>query len=42
MFQLLSGGSLVLYFAVALSSHAGRSALTPSFRSKAPPAERRA
>jgi predicted MFS family arabinose efflux permease len=36
MFQLLAGGSLVLYFAVALSSPAGRSALTPSFRPKAP------
>jgi len=36
MFQLLSAGALVLYFAVALSSHAGRSALTPSFRGKVP------
>jgi MFS family permease len=34
MFQLLAGGSLVLYCAVALSSKAGRSALTPSFRAK--------
>ena len=33
MFQLLAGGSLVLYFAVALSSPKGRAALTPSFRS---------
>jgi predicted MFS family arabinose efflux permease len=32
MFQLLAAGSLVLYFAVALSSAKGRSALTPSFR----------
>ena len=38
MFQLLAGGSLVLYFAVALSSRAGRSALTPSFRSRTPAA----
>ncbi|HEV2250347.1 MAG TPA: MFS transporter, partial [Candidatus Limnocylindria bacterium] len=32
MFQLLAGGSLVLYFAVALSSAKGRSALTPAIR----------
>jgi predicted MFS family arabinose efflux permease len=31
MFQLLAGASLVIYFAVALSSRAGRTALTPSF-----------
>jgi predicted MFS family arabinose efflux permease len=37
MFQLLAVGSLVLYFAVALSSQAGRSALTPSLRSRIPP-----
>jgi predicted MFS family arabinose efflux permease len=36
MFQLLAVGSLALYFAVALSSSAGRSALTPSFRSRVP------
>jgi hypothetical protein len=36
MFQLLAVGSLVLYFAVALSSQAGRAALTPSFRSRIP------
>ena len=36
MFQLLAAGSLVLYFAVAFSSRAGRSALTPSFRAKVP------
>lgn len=36
MFQLLAVGSLVLYFTVALSSAKGRSALTPSFRAKAP------
>ena len=34
MFQLLAVVSLGLYFAVAFSSKAGRSALTPSFRSK--------
>jgi predicted MFS family arabinose efflux permease len=36
MFQLLAVGSLVLYFAVAFSSRAGRAALTPSFASKMP------
>ena len=36
MFQLLALGSLVLYFAVAFSSRAGRAALTPSFRSRIP------
>jgi predicted MFS family arabinose efflux permease len=36
MFQLLALGSLVFYFAVALSSEAGRSTLTPSFRAKMP------
>jgi MFS family permease len=40
MFQLLASGSLVLYFAVALSSAKGRSALTPSFRAKVRPVER--
>jgi predicted MFS family arabinose efflux permease len=40
MFQLLAGGSLALYVAVALSSKAGRSALTPSFRAKVRPVER--
>ena len=34
MFQLLAVGSLVIYFAVAFSSRAGRAALTPSFRSR--------
>jgi predicted MFS family arabinose efflux permease len=34
MFQLLPAGALVLYFAVAVSSRAGRSALTPSFGNK--------
>ena len=34
MFQLLAVVSLGLYFAVAFSSKAGRSALTPSFRAK--------
>jgi len=34
MFQLLAVGSLVLYFAVAFSSRAGRAALTPSFGAK--------
>ncbi len=34
MFQLLAVVSLGIYFAVALSSKAGRSALTPSFRAK--------
>lgn len=36
MFQLLAAGSLVLYFAVAFSSRAGRAALTPSFDTKVP------
>jgi hypothetical protein len=36
MLQLLAVGSLVLYFAVAFSSRAGRAALTPSFASKMP------
>lgn len=40
MFQLVAVGSLVLYFAVALSSAKGRTALTPSFRAKASTARR--
>jgi predicted MFS family arabinose efflux permease len=36
MFQLLAVGSLILYFAVAFSSRAGRAALTPSFGAKVP------
>ena len=40
MFQLLAGASLVLYFTVALSSRAGRAALTPSLRSGARAAHR--
>ncbi|MHB8631729.1 MAG: MFS transporter [Candidatus Limnocylindria bacterium] len=35
MFQILAASSLVLYFAVALSSRSARAALTPSFRAKA-------
>lgn len=38
MLQILAGGSLVLYFAVALSSRSARAALTPSFRAKVPAA----
>jgi predicted MFS family arabinose efflux permease len=40
MFQLLATGSLVLYLAIALSSRAGRAALTPSFGSRVPVARR--
>ena len=32
----VSAGALVLYLTVALSSRAGRTALTPSFRTKVP------
>jgi predicted MFS family arabinose efflux permease len=40
MFQILAAASLGLYFAVALSSAKGRTALTPSFRAKVRAADR--
>ena len=36
MFEVLAAASLLLYFAVAFSSRAGRAALTPSFGAKVP------